>query len=97
MDITTIIEAVFTVIAATVTCLLIPWLRKRSSMEQQDTVMMWVRIAVEAAEQIFAGAGRGAEKKAYVTAFLQKRGLYMDMDRIEAMIESAVWRMINGE
>lgn len=49
-----------------------------------------------AAEQVFTGAGRGDEKKAYVIDFLKKHGYILDDERIDALIESAVFEMKNG-
>ena len=55
-----------------------------------------MKIAVAAAEQLYKGAGRGAEKKAYVLEFLKKNGFTIDMDAIDAMIEAAV-QQLNSE
>lgn len=46
---------------------------------------------VEAAEQIFTGAGRGQEKLEYVRSELQKRGITYD----QAKLESAVFNLGN--
>lgn len=41
---------------------------------------------VEAAEQIFTGAGRGQEKLEYVRSELQKRGITYDQAKLEAAV-----------
>ena len=90
MNITPIIQAVFALLSAIITCFLIPLLREKFSADRLTTIRTWVRIAVHAAEQLFVGSGRGAEKKAYVAAFLDGKGFRVDMDDLNNMIEAAV-------
>jgi N-acetyl-anhydromuramyl-L-alanine amidase AmpD len=52
-----------------------------------------VNIAVQAAEQIYNGRGRGAEKKAYVLEFLRSKGYTLDMESVENLIEAAVFAL----
>ena len=54
------------------------------------TIKAWVRIAVSAAEQIYNGPGKGAEKKEYVQSFLQSKGYKVDFDTLDTLIESEV-------
>ena len=54
---------------------------------------MWVTVAVEAAEQLYVGSGRGAEKKAYVVQFLQEKGFTLDPDSLDKLIEAAVFNL----
>ena len=49
-----------------------------------------------AAEQIFAGSGRGEEKKEYVVQWLKDRGITVDAEKIDAMIEAAVYELNQG-
>lgn len=95
-DITIIIEAFAGVILAILTTVIIPLVKARTTEQQQAQINTWVRIAVAAAEQTFSGSGRGAEKKAYVLAFLEKQNLTVDMNKIDAMIEAAVYEINNN-
>lgn len=70
MNITPIIETVFALIAAVITAIVIPYIRSKTTAQQQTEINAWVRIAVSAAEQIYVGSGRGQEKKAYVINWL---------------------------
>lgn len=54
-------------------------------MQQQEYLLATTRVLVYAAEQLF-GAGKGADKFAYVTAELEKRGLKVDAAAIEASV-----------
>ena len=49
-----------------------------------------MKVAVEAAEMIYVGTGRGEEKKAYVVQYLNSKGYTLDADSINNLIESAV-------
>lgn len=95
-DITTIIEAVFALLAAIITAIVIPYIKSRTTATQQQEINVWVRIAVTAAEQIYTGSGRGAEKKEYVLNWLQTRGITVDENKLDALIESAVYEMKYG-
>ena len=94
-DITPIVQAIIALIGAIITCVLIPWIRSKTTKEQQEEIKQWVKIAVAAAEQIFVGQGRGEEKKQWVLEFLSKYNLKVDPDAIDAMIEAAVWELKN--
>ena len=61
MDITPIIEAVLALAATVVTVIVIPYIRSKTTAQQQAEINGWVRIAVSAAEQIYVGSGRGQE------------------------------------
>ena len=74
MNITPIIETVFALIAAVITAIVIPYIRSKTTAQQQTEINAWVRIAVSAAEQIYVGSGRGQEKKAYVINWLAEHG-----------------------
>ncbi len=90
IDITTVIEAVLALIGALIAAFLIPWIKSRTNAEKLDRIELWVTVAVEAAEQIYTGSGKGAQKKAYVLEFLNSNGFDLDWDEIDMMIESAV-------
>ena len=94
-DITPIVQAVFALVAAIVTAVVIPWIKSKTNAQQQEEIKQWVKIAVAAAEQIFVGQGRGEEKKQWVLEFLSKYNLKVDLDAIDAMIEAAVYELNN--
>ena len=91
IDLNVIIEAVIMLIAAIISAVVIPWIRSKTSAAQFEQIEMWVTVAVEAAEQIYAGSGRGAEKKAYVIDFLTEKGFKIDADSLDKLIEAAVF------
>jgi len=95
-DITPIIEAVFALLAAIITAVVIPYIKNRTTAQQQAEINAWVRIAVTAAEQVYKGTGRGEEKKAFVLEWLKSHGVTVDTEKLDALIESAVYDMNNG-
>ena len=95
-DITPIIEAVAALIGVIITCVLIPYIKSKTTTEQQKEINAWVKIAVSAAEQLFTGSGRGEEKKAYGIAWLKERGITVDEAELDALIEAAVYELEQG-
>ena len=90
IDITPIVNAVIALIAAIITVFLIPWIKSKVEAEKLSKIMRWVRIAVDAAEQIYKESGMGEKKKQYVLDFLEGKGFTIDPNSIDAMIEAAV-------
>lgn len=93
IDLTALVQAVIALIGALISAFVIPWLKRKISAEKLAEVSTWVEIAIEAAEQLYEGSGRGAEKKEYVIQFLQQKGYTVDMAAIENMIEAAVYNL----
>ena len=95
-DATTIMEAVFALIAVVITAVVIPYIRSKTTAQQQDTINFLVATAVSAAEQIFNGSGRGEEKKEYVIKWLLTHGVTIDESKLDALIEAAVHDLKEG-
>lgn len=64
IDLTQIITAVITLILACVSAFLIPYLKSKFSAEHFSNIIMWVNIAVEAAEMMYVGSWQGRRKEA---------------------------------
>ena len=95
INIQPVLNAFITLMAAVITCVLVPFIKSKLTKEQQDRLLELVKIAVSAAEQIFSQAKSGTEKKQYVQEFLISKGYDVSKPEIDAMIEAAVSR-ING-
>jgi uncharacterized protein with FMN-binding domain len=95
MDITKILEAIITLVVAIVTGVLVPYIKSKTTAEQQTVLTALVKAAVTAAEQIYTGSGRGQEKKAYVLSWLADRGVTVDEDKLNALVESEVYALNN--
>lgn len=90
IDLTPVLEALVSLVVVIITCVIVPYIRKKTSQETFDEIREWVKIAVLAAEQIYTGSGRGTEKKAYVVDFLKSKGFTIDSASVDALIESYV-------
>ena len=95
-DITPVMEAVAALLAAVITAVVIPYIKTKTTTDQQRQINTWVQIAVSAAEQIYNGPGRGEGKKKYVVEWLRQHGVTVDADKLDAMIEAAVYDLKNG-
>lgn len=90
MNLTDIIVAVIGLIAAVISSILVPYLKKKFDTETYSQIQFWATIGVEAAEMIYNQSGMGKEKKEYVVEFLKSRGYRLDQDTIDKVIEAAV-------
>lgn len=90
IDLTDIVSAIITLILAVITTFLIPYLKTKIEANKFEKIKSWVKVAVEAAEMIYVGTGRGEEKKNYVIQYLNSKGYTIDTESINNLIESAV-------
>ena len=93
IDLTPIMEAIIALVVAVITAFAIPWLKGKIDADKLEQIKLWVTVAVEAAEQLYNGTGRGEEKKAYVVKFLQEKGVTLDPDSLDKLIEAAVFNL----
>lgn len=86
----TIVSLILTVILVIVTRYVVPYLKMRLEQADQEDLIVLIENLVKAAEQIYQGIGRGAEKKEYVLQALAEKGI-ANTQTIDCMIESAVY------
>ena len=86
IDLTPIFQALMALIAALITYKLVPWIKARTTAEQQGILLATTRTLVFAAEQIYKGA-QAKEKLMYVKTKLMEKGFSVDIDVIEAMVK----------
>lgn len=92
VDLTEIGKYIIGLLAAIIEVFLIPYLKNKYDVEKIQKTMNNIKVAVQAAEQIF-GSGKGAEKKEYVKQYLAKKNIKLDENALDASIESAVLEM----
>ena len=85
IDLTPIINAIIALIAAILTVKVIPWIKAKTTNEQQAAIKAAVKTLVFAAEQIY-GAGKGGEKLDFVVEQLELQGYTADRMEIEAAV-----------
>lgn len=87
-------EFVASVIVAIVACYLVPFIKKSIPDKKYDAVMNMAYIVCSAAEQLAKTNGwNGEEKKKYVFDMLKKHGFKFDDEELDAIIESAVFKI----
>lgn len=59
IDLTPIINAAILLVAALVTTFLVPWIKANTDEKQREELLLWACVAVNAAEQLYQGSGRG--------------------------------------
>ena len=94
IDITIILEAIVMLICLLITRYLGPDIISKTSVEQQQEIQFWVDTAVQFAQQTMKSA-TGKERKAMVIKWLEERNITYNADKLDAMIESAVYRLTN--
>ena len=91
-NLTPIVAALIFLLSALISAFVIPYLRARTTKEQLDEAMFWVRHFVEAAEQIYT-ANDGEAKKNYVLNKLTEKGYEIDLDELSDLVESEVLKL----
>ena len=86
IDFTPVLEALLALLATLITVKVIPWIKARTTNEQQYKIEAAVRTAVFAAEQVY-GAGNGREKLLYAQRYLHNKGFTVDIEDIEAAVK----------
>lgn len=86
IDLTTIINAVIGLLAALVTYRLIPWIKAKTTNEQQAYIRALVKAGVYAAEQIYNTDGMGKQKMEFVKSWMQQHGFDINITEIEAAV-----------
>lgn len=90
IDLTTIINAIIALLAALVTYRVIPWIKAKTTAEQQAYIRALVKAGVFAAEQIYNTDGMGREKMDYVKRYLQGHGYDINVTEIEAAVSEYI-------
>ena len=86
IDLTPIIQALIGLLATIITVKVIPWIKAKTTNEQQAIIRAAVVTLVFAAEQIY-GAGNGEEKLDFLIQQLNEKGFTADRMEIEAVIK----------
>lgn len=89
IDLTPILQAVIALAAALITAFVIPWIKSKTTLEQQRMMAAVIQTLVTGAEQLY-GAGNGAEKLDFVLQELEKRGYTADRVEVEAAVHNVL-------
>lgn len=93
IDLTPLLEALIAILAAVITMYVIPWIKSRTTVSQQEYIRAAAKVAVYSAEK-FYGAGKGNEKLAYAQKVLEEDyGITLNMNKLEAVIDATIKEM----
>jgi hypothetical protein len=89
IDLTPILQAVIALAAVLITAFVIPWIKSKTTKEQQELLRAVVSTLVVGAEQIY-GAGNGEKKLAWVLTEMERRGYTADRVVVEAQVKNCL-------
>lgn len=91
-DLTPVINAVVALIAALISAFLIPWIKRKTTQQDREEMLKWVKIAVAAAQQLYHQL-EGEKRKEYVRNFLNSKGYDVTSKEVDNAIEAAVLKL----
>ena len=92
IDLTPVLNAIIAVLAAVALKYLIPWIQGKTTAQQREDMLVWVDIAVHAAQQLFHEA-EGATRLKYAMDLLESKGFDVDDVALRDAIEAAVLKL----
>jgi len=93
IDLTPIFTALIALIGAIITYFVIPVLKGKISANNWNEIVKWIKIAVNAAEQMKAAGIITGPKKDFVITFLKNEGITITDQELDALIEAAVFEI----
>ena len=90
INLTQILLAIIDLIAVIITYRLIPWIKARTTNEQQAYIRALVKAGVYAAEQIYKADGMGEKKMQFVREYLRGQGFDINTTEIEAAVSQYI-------
>jgi hypothetical protein len=89
LDLTPLAVAIISLCVVFITGVALPLAKAKWGAENVNEFLQWVRIGVQAAEQIYEFTD-GKEKKKYVLNFLAEQGYNVNEAEVDSAIEAAV-------
>lgn len=94
-SITTLVEAVCTILGILLTAYVIPWLKSKIGEDKYQKLIEFVKICVRAAEQLFPD-GDGTIKKSYVRGLVSNYAQSLAIGLNEAEIDAIIEGIVNS-
>lgn len=90
MNLDIIIKVIIPILGAIITYMIVPFIMQKTSKEDRDNIVFWVKFAVRAAEQMQEAGLIEIPKKEYVMEFIQNKGFDLTYEDLEIILEAAV-------
>jgi len=92
MDITNVFTAFIALLLAVVSAFVIPWLRRKIAADDMDDLLIWVEIAVAAAQQLYHQAD-GEKRLQHALGVLADKGYDVNDEAVRNAVEAAVLKL----
>lgn len=92
IDLTNILEAVVALALAIITAFVLSWIRSKTTAQEREDLLVWVDIAVAAAQQLFHKLD-GSERLEYALSMLEEKGFDIDDGTVRDAVEAAVLKL----
>ncbi|QRN86045.1 hypothetical protein JR334_02080 [Clostridia bacterium] len=87
-----ILEVIIRVLAILLMAFVLPWITKKVGAENYAKLLQAIKLAVNAAEQVFSDPGSGAKKKQWVLDFINSK-FKIKEDDVERLLEAFVYEI----
>ena len=92
MDITNVFTAFVALLMAALSAFVIPWLRRQMAAEDLDDLLVWVEIAVAAAQQLYHSCD-GEKRLQHALGVLADKGFDVDDKAVRSAVEAEVLKL----
>ena len=92
MDITNVFTAFVALLMAALSAFVIPWLRRQMAAEDLDDLLVWVEIAVAAAQQLYHSCD-GEKRLQHALGVLADKGFDVNDKAVRSAVEAAVLKL----
>lgn len=92
MDITNVFTAFIALLMAALSAFVIPWLRRQMAAEDLDDLLVWVEIAVAAAQQLYHSCD-GEKRLQHALEVLADKGFDIDDKAVRNAVEAEVLKL----
>ena len=95
IDLTPIINVAITILAGIALRYLVPWLKEKTTAKQREDMLVWVDIAVQAAQQLYYHAD-GETRLKHALSVLNAEGFDINNTALLNAVEAAVLKLLQG-
>ena len=92
MEITNVLTALVALLMAALSAFVIPWLRREMEAEDLDDLLVWVEIAVAAAQQLYHSCD-GEKRLQHALGVLADKGFDVNDKAVRSAVEAEVLKL----
>lgn len=91
IDMTQVFLGVLGLITVIISSVIVPWIKSKTTVQQQDMIRTWATVAVYAAQQLFVNSDEKKEYALqYVSKMLEKYNIKLTANEVSTYIEGAL-------